>query len=59
LDKPTIKRRSKMDYEAKIKELTDNAEKFKNAYVKTMGALEFLMAEQAKEEEKKEEKKDK
>ncbi len=48
-----------MDYEAKIKELTDNAEKFKNAYVKTMGALEFLMAEQAKEEEKKEEKKDK
>ena len=46
-----------MDYEAKIKELQENAEKFKNAYIKCMGAIEFLTSEQ--EKEKKDEKKDK
>ena len=46
-----------MDYEAKIKELTENAEKFKNAYIKCMGAIEFLTLEQ--ENNKKDKKKDK
>ena len=46
-----------MDYEAKIKELTENAEKFKNAYIKCMGAIEFLTLEQ--ENKKKDKKKDK
>ena len=46
-----------MDYEAKIKELTENAEKFKNAYIKCMGAIEFLTLEQGNS--KKDKKKDK
>ena len=46
-----------MDYEAKIKELTENAEKFKNAYIKCMGAIEFLVSEQEKAQ--KDKKKDK
>ena len=46
-----------MDYEGKIKELTENAEKFKNAYIKCMGAIEFLTAE--KENKEKDKKKDK
>ena len=46
-----------MDYEAKIKELQENAEKFKNAYIKCMGAIEFLTLEQ--ENAKKDKKKDK
>ena len=41
-----------MDYEAKIKELTENAEKFKNAYIKCMGAIEFLTAEEEKDKKK-------
>ena len=46
-----------MDYEAKLKELQENAEKFKNAYIKCMGAIEFLRSENKKEE--KDNKKDK
>ena len=46
-----------MDYDAKIKELTENAEKFKNAYIKCMGAKEFLTLEQ--ENKEKDKKKDK
>ena len=46
-----------MDYDAKIKELTENAEKFKNAYIKCMGAIEFLTVE--KEKAEKDKKKDK
>ena len=46
-----------MDYEVKIKELKENAEKFKNAYIKCMGAIEFLTIE--KEKSKKDSKKDK
>ena len=46
-----------MDYEAKIKELQENAEKFKNAYIKCMGAIEFLTLEQ--ENKDKDKKKDK
>ena len=42
-----------MDYETKIKELTENAEKFKNAYIKCMGAIEFLISEQEKAEKDK------
>lgn len=44
-----------MDYEEKLKELQENAEKFKNAYIKCMGAIEFLQLEQknAKESKKK------
>ena len=37
-----------MNYEGKIKELQENAEKFKNAYIKCMGAIEFLVSEQEK-----------
>ena len=46
-----------MDYEEKLKELHDNAEKFKNAYIKCMGAIEFIQSEQKNAEESK--KKDK
>ena len=46
-----------MDIEVKIKELQENAEKFKNAYIKCMGAIEFLQSEQKNAEESK--KKDK
>ena len=46
-----------MNYEDKIKELQENAEKFKNAYIKCMGAIEFLVSEQEKSE--KDKKKDK
>ena len=46
-----------MDYEEKLKELQENAEKFKNAYIKCMGAIEFLQLEQKNAEESK--KKDK
>ena len=46
-----------MNYEDKIKELQENAEKFKNAYIKCMGAIEFLTLEQ--ESSKKDKKKDK
>tara|TARA_R100001594_G_scaffold133206_1_gene173798 strand:- start:528 stop:668 length:141 start_codon:yes stop_codon:yes gene_type:complete len=46
-----------MDYEEKIKELQENAEKFKNAYIKCMGAIEFLTLEQKNKE--KDKKKDK
>ena len=46
-----------MNYEGKIKELQENAEKFKNAYIKCMGAIEFLVSEQEKAE--KDKKKDK
>ena len=46
-----------MDYEGKIKELQENAEKFKNAYIKCMGAIEFLVSE--KEKAEKDKKKDK
>ena len=46
-----------MNYEDKIKELQENAEKFKNAYIKCMGAIEFLTSEQ--ENSKKDKKKDK
>ena len=46
-----------MNIEEKIKELQENAEKFKNAYIKCMGAIEFLVSEQ--ENAKKDKKKDK
>ena len=46
-----------MNYEDKIKELQENAEKFKNAYIKCMGAIEFLTLEQ--QNKKKDKKKDK
>ena len=46
-----------MNIEEKIKELQENAEKFKNAYIKCMGAIEFLTLEQ--QNEKKDKKKDK
>ena len=41
----------------KIKEMMENAEKFKNAYIKCMGAVEFMQTEQKNSEESK--KKDK
>ena len=46
-----------MNFEEKLKELHENAEKFKNAYIKCMGAIEFLQSEQKNAEESK--KKDK
>ena len=39
-----------MDYDVKIKELQENAEKYKNAYIKCMGAIEFLTLEKEKGE---------
>ena len=46
-----------MDYDTKIQELQENADKLKNAYIKCMGAIEFLTIE--KEKSKKDTKKDK
>ena len=46
-----------MNYEEKIKELQENAKKFENAYIKCMGAIEFLTIE--KEKAQKDKKKDK
>ena len=46
-----------MEYDKKIKELQENAKKFENAYIKCMGAIEFLVSEQKKAQESK--KKDK
>ena len=46
-----------MNIDEKIKELQESAEKFKNAYIKCMGAIEFLVSEQEKAE--KDKKKDK
>ena len=46
-----------MNYEEKIKELQENAKKFENAYIKCMGAIEFLVSEQEKAQ--KDKKKDK
>ena len=46
-----------MNIDEKIKELQESAEKFKNAYIKCMGAIEFLTLEQ--ENKKKDKKKDK
>ena len=43
-----------MDYESKIKELQENAEKFKNAYIKCLGAIEFLTSEKENKEKDKE-----
>ena len=40
-----------------LKELQENAEKFKNAYIKCMGAIEFLTSE--KQNAEKDNKKDK
>ena len=46
-----------MDIDKKIKELQESAEKFKNAYIKHMGVIEFLMLE--KQNNEKDNKKDK
>ena len=46
-----------MNIDEKIKELQENAEKFKNAYIKCMGAIEFLTSE--KQNAEKDNKKDK
>ena len=46
-----------MNIDEKIKELQESAEKFKNAYIKCMGAIEFLTLEQ--ENKGKDKKKDK
>ena len=46
-----------MNYEEKIKELQENAKKFENAYIKCIGAIEFLVSEQKEAQESK--KKDK
>ena len=47
-----------MNYDDKIKELRENAEKFRNAYIKCMGAIEFLELEQKNNEnDKKDDKK--
>tara|TARA_Y100001938_G_C7961602_1_gene364595 strand:- start:113 stop:253 length:141 start_codon:yes stop_codon:yes gene_type:complete len=46
-----------MNVDEKIKELEESAEKFRIAYIKCMGAIEFLRSENKKEE--KDNKKDK
>lgn len=46
-----------MDFDEKIKEMTENAKKLENAYIKCMGAIEFLTIE--KEKAQKDKKKDK
>ena len=46
-----------MNVDEKIKELEESAEKFRIAYIKCMGAIEFLVSEQEKAE--KDKKKDK
>ena len=46
-----------MNIDEKIKELQESAEKFKNAYIKCMGAIEFLTLEKTNQEKNK--KKDK
>jgi hypothetical protein len=50
-----------MDYDAKIKEMTENAKKFENAYIKCIGTIEFLTIEKerAQKESSKDKKKDK
>ena len=46
-----------MDIDKKMEELQEHAEKLKNAYIKCMGAIEFLVSE--KEKAEKDKKKDK
>ncbi len=48
-------------YNDKIKEMTENAKKFQNAYIKCIGTIEFLTIEKekAQKELSKDKKKDK
>jgi len=48
-------------YDNKIKEMTENAKKFENAYIKCIGTIEFLTVEKekAQQELSKDKKKDK
>jgi len=45
-----------MDFDAKIKELTENANKFQTAYLECMGAIKFLVVERDKQKSNKDKK---